>query len=206
MRVGMLAGGAGTAGPVCGRGWGAARPPHSPGAGRGRGFDGADAEPVGRVLEGLQGLLVGLVIILHRGESGGPRRRRGSSGGGTWGWAGTAALREGCRQRASAGPCGGGGEREGRGSRPACRLRRTRPRTPPRPPAGEAGRARPGGAAWPGGAGGSPCRRQLAAPGARPWPRAGAVAAISLPRLAGGEGAARRRRPLRAVRGKWARP
>lgn len=120
MRVGMLAGGAGTAGPVCGRGWGAARPPHSPGAGRGRGFDGADAEPVGRVLEGLQGLLVGLVIILHRGESGGPRRRRGSSGGGTWGWAGTAALREGCRQRASAGPCGGGGEREGRGSRPAC--------------------------------------------------------------------------------------
>lgn len=68
----------------------AARPPHSPGAGRGRGLDGADAEPVGRVLQGLQGLLVGLVVILHGGEAGGPRRQRGSGGGGTWGWAGGA--------------------------------------------------------------------------------------------------------------------
>lgn len=32
------------------------------GAGRGRGLDGADAQPVGRVLQGLQGLLVGFVV------------------------------------------------------------------------------------------------------------------------------------------------
>lgn len=42
--------------------------PHSPRAGRGRGLDGADAQPVGRVLQGLQGLLVGFVVVLHGAE------------------------------------------------------------------------------------------------------------------------------------------
>lgn len=187
------------AGPVCGQGWDAARLPHSPGAGRGRGLDGADTEPVGRVLQGLQGLLVGLVVILHGGEAGGPRRQRGAGGGGTWGQAGTAALREGCGQRASAGPCGGGGRaREGR--RPRLLPAPDRAAHGGRPQQGRGG-ADPARAGRPRGAAGAPYRRQEAAPGARPRPRAGAVGAISHPRPPGS-----RRRPLTALRGEWGRP
>lgn len=69
-------------GSAAGAGWLRARLPHSPGTGRGRGLDGADAEPVGRVLQRLQRLLVGLVIILHVGDAGGPRRLRVWGGGG----------------------------------------------------------------------------------------------------------------------------
>lgn len=59
-----------------------ARLSHSPGAGRGRGLDGADTEPVGRVLQRLQRLLVGFVVILHVCDAGGLRLR--VSGGGGW--------------------------------------------------------------------------------------------------------------------------
>lgn len=50
---------------------GCTRQAASPRAGRGRGLNGADAQPVGRVLQGLQGLLVGFVVVLHgaRGEA-----------------------------------------------------------------------------------------------------------------------------------------
>lgn len=135
-------------GSAAGAGWLRARLPHSPGAGRGRGLDGADAEPVGRVLQRLQRLLVGLVIILHVGDAGGPRRLRVWGGGG-WrvrGW----ALR-GCGGAAHQGRAlgrreqRGGGERSERAERgaagslhpPARPPRALRgPAAAPAPPAG----------------------------------------------------------------------
>lgn len=68
------------------------RAPHSPRAGRRGGLDGADAQAVGRVLQGLQLLLVGLMVALHGagGRAGGwgaededaeTHWRRGCSGG-----------------------------------------------------------------------------------------------------------------------------
>lgn len=146
---------------------GSHRPPHSPRTGRGRGLDGADAEPVGRVLQGLQRLLVGLVVVLHGGQAaigGGSGGRVAAAPGAGQGRRRSvrivsSAPRRGCAGRAERKSRRGrdgrrAGDSEG-GSAPTGEAGSVRPRGPPAPPAD---------------------RRRLGGQ------RAGASGAISLPR------------------------